>query len=216
MGFESFVPEIMPGNATMSGILGLFWLMYLGVGAFTSIFALAVYIIQSLSITKMLKSVGHKHPWFAWIPVLNNRAIGDLADCYDNGKPSKHLGKKLFTIAVVEIILAFVTVCTAVIPAIIVMFGYQAYLALLLCVVIIAEALAMLVLIIPYYVYMYDSTWRIYRIFAPSASVLLLLLTVFFGDIRAFIFLFISRKAPQNLRAPEITCECEAECAPEA
>lgn len=216
MGFESFAPEIMSGNATMSGILGLFWLMYLGVGAFTSIFALAVYIIQSLSITKMLKSVGHKHPWLAWIPLLNNRAIGDLADYYDNGKPSKHLGKKLFTIAIVEIILAFVTVCTAVIPAIIALLNLPEIYSLIAVVAMFAEFIAMLVLIIPYIIYMYDSTWRIYRIFAPSASVLLLLLTVFFGDIRAFIFLFISRKAPQNLRAPEFTCECEAECAPEA
>ena len=210
--FSGFEAGLESGAATGSGIAMLFISVYLGIGAFTSILTLAMYIIQSISFTKMLRAVGYKHPWLAWIPLVNNRAIGDLADHYDNGKPSKHLGKMLLTVAIVEIALAFVTIITALITSAIAVMFPDPWIAMIFIVIMVIEAIVMLALMIPYMVYMYDSTWRIYRIFAPSASVILLLLTIFFGDIRAFILLFISGRAPQNLRVAEESC---GECAPQ-
>jgi len=162
----------------------------------------AIYVLQGLGLMNMLRAVGYKKPWFAWVPVVNALAIGDLADLYDNGKPKKGFGKKLMALMIAElavfvliIVLAFVVgVLTAACAGdgvfVVIVFLVLAYLALF-------------GIMIPYSIYYYMSLWNIYCIFAPSSSVILLLLSIFVSDATPIAIFALRNKTPQNLRVED-------------
>ena len=40
---------------------------------------IALYIVSSLSIFRLLKIYGYQNAWIAWIPIINQYALGDVA-----------------------------------------------------------------------------------------------------------------------------------------
>ena len=205
-----------------------FVIFFFGVWSGAMGIAVVSYVFQSLGLMKMLKSVGYKRPWFAWIPLVNALAIGDLADCYDNGKPSKKLGKKLlfFSIALIAVALvySFVSGFTAILtPALGTggdIFAGELNFSMIIAFVIEAfrdiVAIAMIAIAVPNAIFTYQAYWGIFRIFNPSASVIYILLSVFVSEAMPFIFFFdLAKKEPQNLRGAK-TDEPAPEIAPES
>ena len=170
--------------------------------------ALAVmpYVLQSWGLMEMLRAVGHKHPWFAWVPIVNSRAIGDLADCYDNGHPSKNLGRKLmiFTIIMFALSLAFAVLCFVLEFAIIFSPG-EASLYVIMAMLGLASLIygcVAIVIAVAYMIYYYMAMWAILRIFAPLSAVEILVLSILIPAACPFIFIVLKNKEPQNLRRP--------------
>ena len=180
--------------------------------------SVAMYILQSLGLMSMLRSVGYKKPWFAWVPILNARACGDLADFYDNGKPSRNLGKKLMTLTIVITALSvgfgFIYLF-AVIAALGGGYGsiYSIFASLFFLLVL--YYCAWIAIAVIYTIYYYKAVWSILRIFAPSASVGLLMLCIFVTEAFPFVIFALRNKEPQNLRRAEGDYEDKNELPPE-
>jgi len=63
------------------------------------VFALAVYVMDSLAVMKMGQKIGVKRPWLSWIPIANSFAFGKIAETPE--KPRK-TGKVLLILAICE------------------------------------------------------------------------------------------------------------------
>lgn len=76
-------------------ILVFFYLMLLAVG-------ITNYILSSIAIHSLGKRRGISYPWLAWIPVARNRALGAIADDYDEQRGlKKRWGKTLLTLSII-------------------------------------------------------------------------------------------------------------------
>ena len=60
-----------------------------GILAVFAVFGLVFYVIGAIAISKALKAVEYKYPWFAWFPVLNIFALSDAA--FDNDEDAKNI-----------------------------------------------------------------------------------------------------------------------------
>ena len=166
----------------------------------TLAFMVIIYVIYSIGHMRALRAVGYSKPWLAWIPYANAKVMGDLADKYDNGKPSKNLGKKLLGWMIAESVV--VSVCYGVILFAAVLIGMRPSvgIALLGTALMLIACLAMLGVLIPYIIYFYIAYWNILRIFAHTASIGLLMLGIFVVYAIPFVIFSVSKNKPQNLR----------------
>lgn len=156
-------------------------------------FLAVIYVFNSMATSKMLKSLGHKRPWFAWVPIVNSLAMGQIADYYDNGKPSRNLGKKLFIFTVVELVAVLSMVFFMLLGDI---FKGGAFFVLLANV----SYFVLYGMIIAYMVNYYFALWAIYRIFAPDKSVLFLVISILTSYPIPFFLFAIRNNVPQNVR----------------
>ena len=159
-------------------------------------FLAVIYVFNSMATSKMLKSLGHKRPWFAWVPIVNSLAMGQIADYYDNGKPSRNLGKKLFIFTVVELVAVLSMVFFMLLGDI---FKGGAFFVLLANV----SYFVLYGMIIAYMVNYYFALWAIYRIFAPDKSVIFFVISILVSDTIPFFLFAIRNSVPQNVRTDD-------------
>lgn len=181
--FESFSSEFLIG----------FIIAYIFTFIILIAFLAVIYVFGAIASAKMLKSLGHKRPWLAWIPLVNSLAMGQIADYYDNGRPSRNFGKKLFTFAIVELAAALSMIFFALLGEILQLGAFFVLLA----------GVAYFVLygiIIAYMVNYYFALWAIYRIFAPDKSVLFLVISILTSYPIPFFLFAIRNNVPQNVR----------------
>ncbi len=166
--------------------------------------SVAAYVFQALGVKAMLKSVGFKRAWYAFVPFCNSYAIGYLADQYDDGKAKTNYASKLLKLCIIVLILGeiflsfwFLMIILRFVMApgsMFVMYGAIIAIAL--------SYIAMMVVSIIYSVKLTMAFWRIYRVFAPEQSVLFLLLSIFVSA-TPITFFIIRNREPQNLRTEE-------------
>lgn len=168
--------------------------------------AVAVYIFIGLGISGMLKKLGYKKTWMAFVPFCQTWALGYIAEQYDNGKPKKKFSKILLSLHIVNVAVSWLSgvflgvaipilmqlesaldpsaAVTAVVPGLLIIF----------------TLLVVSVLSIVYAVILYIALYYIYKMFAPKNAVLFIILTVF-TSLAAVVLLFVYRnKEPQGLR----------------
>lgn len=180
------------------GIVWLFVLMF--VYMILIAYAVVSYILQGKGLSAMLRTMGYEKPWLAWIPIVNVKALGDLADFYDNGEPSKNFGKKLLRFTIAELAVAFGGSIPMTFFAVIM--GTNPSVGTPIFVIYILAYLgAVFGITIPYLISYYKALWAIYRIFCPKLSVLFLLLSIFVSGAEIFIIFAVRNREPQNLRA---------------
>ncbi len=163
--------------------------------------AVAQYVLQSLGLRSMLKSLGFEKTWYAFVPFCNSYAIGYIADKYDDGKPKTNYAKKLFRLSIATAVLflpiLFIIIVIAIMSAAYGDTGVGLAFALLL---VFGSYIALIVLAVIYSVNLIKALWRIYRIFAPEKSILFLMLSIFVSPAMSIIFFIIRNRRPQNVR----------------
>ncbi len=163
------------------------------------ILLITAYVIQSIALVKMLRTVGYKKPWLCWVPILNARALGDLADKYDDGKPQKNLGKKLMTYLIASATAAVLMGVMVFVFNAAVLSGVESYI-LVADMILLGAELATFIMLIIYMVYNYIALYKIYRIFSPSSATGLIVLSLFLNYASAVVLFLLRDKEPQNLR----------------
>ncbi len=202
-GDVSGVFELLLMFLLLAAVIGLLALIifavYLGAWAVT-------YVLRGLALTKMLKSIGYRHPSYAWIPFLCFKSFGDLADMYDSGKPRQGYGKKLLVLNVIFFVLAeLMSIVGAIISICTGAFNFiptaQPDITWLVLLVFIPIAIASLAVAVIYQIYYYKALWRILRIFCPDMSLIFLLISLIAGgQIEVFFLFAFCKNEPKNLR----------------
>ena len=192
--------------AEMFGVIllgmGMIWMVVLMfIYMLLIAYAIVSYILYGKGLSAMLRSVGYEKPWLSWVPIANVKALGDLADFYDNGNPKKNFGKKLLRFTIAELCLAFSFLFLGLLLSIIFTgTGALRDLGFLIPIILVPLYIAIFAILIPYLVTYYKALWAIYRIFCPKLSVLFLLLSIFVSSSEIFIIFALRNRAPQNLR----------------
>lgn len=178
--------------------------MYLTIYAFILALGIASYVLQGIGLSAMLKATGCQSPWRAWVPILNVKALGDLADKYDNGKKPGKLGTKLLAFS-----LSMLGCCLLAVLAVMLLVAQsltygetvgEAFSVLFSLLLIILLYVAMLVFSILYMVYYFIALWHVMKIFGKSDPTGLLVLCIFVTYAIPFIILTMRNNPPHNLR----------------
>lgn len=180
---------------------------------------IAMYILQGIGLSTMLKKCGFKKPWFAFVPMLNIFALGSLSEIYNNGKTQrKHYAKILTALYIVCLAASLVYGCAFGIAYAELLttqldgaeFTVEAILEILeqiengeglpdlfLTASLLSYVYSLVSMI--YQVYFCITLYRVFRIFAPDSALAFSILCAFFSFLVP-ILLFTSRKnEPQNL-----------------
>ena len=170
--------------------------------SFSSLLAIAVYVLSSLGLYTLAKRRGLKNPWLSWIPVVNCWIVGSLSDQYRYVVKGQVKNKRK-TLLILNIIYA--AACIAMIACMVVMFVNMIPAAIngasenTLMQMAMGPVMAMLGLCLPMagiaiaaavvrYIAMYD----IYTSCDPQNNILFLVLSILFSITEPF-FLFFSR-----------------------
>lgn len=66
----------------ISEVAYIAFLVALTVVTVAALWSIASYVLESVGIYTIARRRGQKHPWMAWVPVLNNWLLGSLSDQY--------------------------------------------------------------------------------------------------------------------------------------
>lgn len=194
-------------GAGVAVIYGIYLVMAFG-------FAIAMYVLRSLSLYTIAKRRGIHHPWFAWVPVVDQYLLGCISDQYQyvvKGK-IKSRRKVLLTFGIIAALFGVVmsgfwiyfvvnTISSAmggmgemrmVQEMLSMLFGFVGIL------------FAMLGVGIAQMVFRYIALYDLYASCEPRNDTVYLLLSIFFRAVEPF-FLFICRNKDQGMppRRPE-------------
>ncbi|MEG0310009.1 MAG: hypothetical protein RR310_03865 [Eubacterium sp.] len=153
---------------------------------FVLIACIISYIFNSISLYTMAKKRGLDHPWFAWVPLVNNYLLGELInDQVSLG--SLHLSNASLFLVLVPAIYAFILGALSYIPLSCYLFIFPIVILVLL--------------------YNYTALYWLYRIYSPQNAVLFLLLSIFIPIASPFI-LFSLRHYKPNFSGVPVTRPC--------
>lgn len=172
------------GGVTLIFVFGLLF--------FTFAYLIVAIIFQGIGIMKMHQTLGLKHGWFAFVPVLNSYALGKVAEQYIkvNGKKSARFSIILTILSVVPLIM----VCLFFVLALFVGIGLGASgttpadVEAVTLVIQLGYYLVYFPVIIGISVVQYIALWRIFAIFANKNATLYLVLSIFIGISPFLIF----------------------------
>lgn len=182
---------------------------------FSSLVSIFIYIGVSLGLFRMMRALNMKNAWMAWVPVCNAYALGSLADeqCARNEGTATNYRKKLLTWNIVNISLGLV-VCIALVVFLVLViltsfgggaadwahmdweFSISDAMGTVLVPIIIFALLIWLPFAIVYMVYYYIALNKIYKLYAPSGSTGLTVLSIFVSIAVPIIFLVLSGRKP--------------------
>lgn len=186
------------------------------------------YLLQAFGLMRMLQSCGYKRPWYSFVPFCNVYALGELAEQYDDGKPSTKYGKTLLGLSIASVALSIVIIVggiavflrpfTALLTNLLnnlqiteaqIAAAFESQMSSLLAgvAIIAVTSLAMSVIAVIYAVFLYIALYRVYRIFSPDYAVLCLLLSIFVSGSQPIILFVLRNKQPRNLRGQNGTGE---------
>ena len=190
-------------------IILIYLLVYLiictHVGSLTVALSLGAYLLQGFGMQKMLRTLGFKKSWYAFVPICNSYALGYIADRYDEQNGKTKYAKRLLGLSIALFALALVTVISiAFLEVASVMAGRS--LALEFPLVVAAIQLAYIVtpvVSIAYAVFFFMALWWVFKLFVPKQAVVLLLLSIFVLPSMPIIFYVIRNNPPQYVEKTE-------------
>ncbi len=186
-GLEGVLPYIM-------GVYVVILLISLSIG-------IALYLLRAFGVYKMSKTLSYSRPWLAFIPIANTFALGRLAETKNgSAKPYKYslillwlgIGNAIFS-------LINVGVATATLFAVLenpglTPTGSEAFYS------VVGGAFGSLIvsaLSITYMVFYYIALYKVYKLFAPDYSTVLLVVSILFGVAEPIILFCLRNKQPR-------------------
>ena len=227
--------EVMSSVAEDAEFLGEFMLAYLVSMLMSSLFSIAVYVLQSLGFYSIAKRRGIHNPWLAWIPVANMWILGSIADQFQyvaKGKV-KNRRKTLLGLqigmCVCGILIFAVVAAMGVFSAEMLVSGMNTDMQMVaggmntgmemvgpvLLIVVLYLALAVISVVLT--VFQYIACYDLYASCSPDNAVIFLVLSIFI-NITMPIFIFAIRNKdggmpPRRVQTPAPEPEPEAEAA---
>ncbi len=146
------------------------------------------YLLTSIGIFKMGKSLEVTKPWLAFIPLANNYALGKIAERYIKKDGTK--SAKFSKILLMLMLLYFAAFIVMYVVFFIVALSKASSDALLLCIILFYLAFwaALVVYLVVYYV----ALWRVFAIFSNGNATLFLILSLFIS-LACPILIFVIR-----------------------
>lgn len=192
-GFEPGAGEAI--GSVFGALLGFFLVFYLLMLAF----AVASYVLQSLSLYTVAKRRGICNPWLAWLPIGNMWILGSISDQYQYvSKGCVRNRRKILmglTIAMLALLFLFYAgVAGTAIGAVAALDGAAGFGIILMFL----AALALMVIAVVAIVYEYIVIYDFYRSCEPDNAVLYLVLSIFFAVVLP-VFFFICRKKDMGM-----------------
>ena len=192
--------------------------MSLIMNAGSSLMSIAVYIFTALSLYSIAKRREIRHPWMAWVPVVNCWLLGSIADQYRYVAKGETKNKR--KVLLILNIISTVLVIVFFVMFFAVMFGLVMEVTTFsmdeeeLLMSVMGSLGGMMVMILPlcavsiaYSIIYYMALYDIYESCDPSNKVLYLVVGIFVGIAQA-IFLFICRNKdggmPPRKDAPQV------------
>ncbi len=179
--------EIAMGGMAFGGafLIILFIILF-----FAFILAAVAIIFQGIGIMKMHEKLGLKNGWFAFIPILNQYALGKVAEQYvkANGKKSAKFSIILPIVSIVSVIIAvsigflggFLMAifpdASEIIEAVISLISYPISIGLS--------------------IFMYVALWRVYAIFSNKNATLFTIISILFSLVQPFLVFAIRNNDP--------------------
>ncbi len=178
---------------TLFAFLGIFFIFVL-IGATITI------VFQGIGIMKMHQKLGLKNGWMAFVPFLNQYALGKVAEQYikENGKKSLKF----------SVILLISNILPMIIISIYLIFAFFAGMSLgfsgasdfdIQTTTSVMSAVFCLVyypIVIAISVIQYVALWRIYAIFSNENATLFLILSIFVSFVTPFLIFAIRNNEP--------------------
>ncbi len=209
----SYEAELIP-EAMGTGVLGVFFAVYLLFLFFVLAFSVVLYIFQSLGVYTLANRRGIRHPWLAWIPFGFVWILGSISDQYQYVAKGKVKNRRKLLLGLgIGAVAIYVFVIVVLIAALI-MFGSMGAEAVSAILLMLFAVLVMWVLAIISLVYQYMCLYDLYNSCQPSNGVLYLVLSILFPVTMPF-FVFACRKkdlgmpprkqlAPQQVVVPTV------------
>lgn len=193
---------VLEGLLTLFGIFVVIYLVYYGA-------MIVLYVLGSLGLYTVAKRREIKHPWMAWVPVLNMWTLGSISDQYryvTNGKVQSRR-KLLFGLQIALVALSIVMYVVSFVNSIQVLLDInmqtmtggptdeQQLLQMLssllgpMAICNVVSSILSIVLMVFQYICYYD----LFASCDPDNKVLYLVLSIFFGFLLP-IFVFVCRK----------------------
>ncbi|MBQ6839601.1 MAG: hypothetical protein IJO45_02795 [Oscillospiraceae bacterium] len=198
-GFSDF-----SGMGAIEDTMLAFLAVYMIVMLFTGIYAIAVYVLQSLGFYTIAKRRGIHNPWLAWIPVGNMWILGSISDQYQyvakrnvRNRRKTLLGLMIALYALLILIYVFLIAfgIGAVGSAVAQEFGAGMIVLLILLVIV---YLALLVVAIVTSVFQYITLYDLFASSKPNSAVLFLVLGILLNFLLPF-FIFACRKKDEGM-----------------
>lgn len=148
-----------------------------------------MYVLQSVGLYKMSKTLGLSNPWLAWVPVCNLSAIGRLAEC-SNLFYGKKKGCLRVLLPLLWVLLFVPYVGLIVFVVLMGLSGMAEDFSMIAGILLFA--LVILGLAVTILVLQYVALHKIYKLFDPNNAALYTVLSVLFS-IAISILLFVLR-----------------------
>lgn len=186
-------------------VMMVVWLVYMLVVCVVGILS---YVLRSLGVYTIAKRRDIRHPWFAWVPIVDHYLLGCIADQYQyvvkgriRSRRKVLLGMNIAmaVISMIYVIAYVVIVIQAVSGALEGMSEYammQEIMAPLMAVSLLS--LPMMVLSIVTIVFRYIALYDLYSSCTPQNNVTFLVLSIIFGVTEPF-FIFFNRKKDDGM-----------------
>ena len=171
--------------------------------------ALGAYFLQGFGMREMLRTLGFKKSWYAFVPFCNIYALGYIADRYDDRKGRTKYAKRLLALMLTTIVLSVVLMISMLVIGVVSRMTGRLLLhefPILDAVVGLAD-IALTVIAIVYIVLLFIALWRMFRLFAPEQAVVFLLISIFVAPSLPIVIYVIRNNKPQNVVMPDETVE---------
>lgn len=175
------------------------------VGSLTVALSLGAYLLQGFGMQGMLRSLGFKKSYYAFLPICNAYALGYIADRNDDQNGKTKYAKRLLGLSITVLVLALVIVLSIAFLALAsALTGRSSALEIpLVMETILVVNVALAVVCIVYTVWFYMALWRVFGLFARKYAVLFLLLSIFVSLSMPIIFFVIRNNPPQYVEKTE-------------
>ena len=193
----------------------ILWILYM---LAAGVFGIAWYVFRGYGVFSIAKNRGIRHPWFAWIPVLNQYLLGCIADQYQYVAKGRVKNRRkvllILNLVLIAMHIAFYVAYGVLIGGTIraAMGGLTEYQILDR---ILRPALTMLGALLPILgvalaitIFRYIALYDLYTSCSPDNSILFLVLSIVFRITEPF-FIFFNRKKedgmpPRKRKEPEV------------
>ena len=181
----------------------IFWLIYLLV---ICAYGIAAYVLRSIGTYTIAKRRGIRHPWMAWVPVVDYWLLGCISDQYQYVVKGKNKSKRkvLLILNIVMWVLYAVMLAGCVNVLTSAIFGAPDEEILTSAIGILGTCIPLLGVGIALMVIRYMSMYDLYSSCCPQNNVLFLVLSIIFSVTEPF-FIFFNRKKDDGMppRRPE-------------
>lgn len=195
MGFDYYGADVE--------FIGVFLVLWLILCLGSSVYSIAAYVLQSLSMYTIASRRQINHPWMAWVPVVNSYLLGCIADQYQYVAKGRNTARRkvMLTLSIIVcVLLLAVLVCYVLVIINSVTAGIsgatdtqilESIMAPLI--VIIVAAMVMCILAVAQLIFQYIALYDLYVSCEPKNATLYLVLSVLISVTQPF-FLFACRK----------------------